>query len=106
MNLVENKIECCGCGACVASCPTNAIELLPDEYGFLYPKIDGNKCIGCKKCERVCAYKNSNLKINEQKIFAVYNKNNLELKNSTSGGAFIVLANWILDKDGFVYGCG
>ncbi len=105
MNLVENKIECCGCGACVASCPTNAIELLPDEYGFLYPKIDGNKCIGCKKCERVCAYKNSNLKINEQKIFAVSNKNNLELKNSTSGGAFIVLANWILDKDGFVYGC-
>lgn len=105
MNLVKNKIECCGCGACVASCPTNAIELVPDEYGFLYPKIDDNKCIGCKKCERVCAYKNSNLKINEQKIFAVSNKNNLELKNSTSGGAFIVLANWILDKDGFIYGC-
>jgi len=32
--------ECCGCTACVVSCPFGAIKMVPDEMGFKYPLID------------------------------------------------------------------
>lgn len=40
-----------------------------------------------------------------QKVYAVKNKNIGLLHNSASGGAFSALAQWILDKNGVVYGC-
>lgn len=55
--LFENKENCCGCTACYAVCPFNAIEMIPDEEGFLYPTIDEEKCVGCHKCLSVCAFK-------------------------------------------------
>lgn len=52
--LFIQKEECCGCSACYAICPENAIEMIADEEGFLYPYIQENICIGCKQCIRVC----------------------------------------------------
>ena len=39
---VDSKIpqECCGCTACVVSCPFAAIKMNPDDLGFNYPLID------------------------------------------------------------------
>lgn len=36
---VDSKIpqECCGCTACVVSCPFAAIKMNPDDLGFNYP---------------------------------------------------------------------
>ena len=31
---IKNKTKCCGCSACFNVCPTNAIEMAEDEYGF------------------------------------------------------------------------
>ena len=42
--------ECYGCGACAASCPVHCIELVKDNKGFRYPRIDMDKCISCKNC--------------------------------------------------------
>ncbi|MGN8786165.1 4Fe-4S dicluster-binding protein [Blautia sp. HCP3S3_D9] len=53
-NLVELKSKCCGCAACYAICPQNAISMVLDEEGFNYPKIEHEKCIGCYKCVKVC----------------------------------------------------
>ncbi len=39
MNLVENKYNCTGCGACSKVCPSSAIKMREDEKGFLYPEI-------------------------------------------------------------------
>lgn len=50
---------CCGCTACYSICPVNAIEMRPDEEGFLYPVVDATKCIRCYKCLSVCAFKES-----------------------------------------------
>ena len=55
--LFENEYECCGCTACYAICPVNAIKMNSDEKGFLYPFIDENKCIRCYKCIDVCSFK-------------------------------------------------
>jgi formate hydrogenlyase subunit 6/NADH:ubiquinone oxidoreductase subunit I len=52
--LFDNKINCCGCGACVNVCPQKAIDMKEDECGFLYPRVDKKKCVGCKLCKKVC----------------------------------------------------
>lgn len=55
--LYEKRESCCGCTACFAICPVQAISMLPDEEGFLYPVVDADKCIRCYKCISVCAFK-------------------------------------------------
>lgn len=55
--LYEKRKNCCGCTACFAICPVQAISMLPDEEGFLYPVVDAEKCIRCYKCMSVCAFK-------------------------------------------------
>lgn len=43
--LYNSKDECCGCGACYAICPVQAISMCADDEGFLYPNIDENICV-------------------------------------------------------------
>ncbi len=56
-NLYKKKEECYGCGVCQAICKQEAIEMLEDEEGFLYPQIIITKCIACFMCVRVCPFK-------------------------------------------------
>lgn len=55
--LFGKKEDCCGCSACIAICPVNAIKMYLDSEGFSYPIIDDEKCIGCFKCLTVCPFK-------------------------------------------------
>lgn len=49
------KIErCIGCSSCASICQRNAISMVPDDSGFLFPKIEKALCVDCKLCERVC----------------------------------------------------
>ena len=41
--LYKRKEECCGCTACYAICPKEAISMVEDEEGFEYPQIDESK---------------------------------------------------------------
>lgn len=59
--LYDRKERCCGCTACVAVCPAEAISMTEDEEGFEYPEIDEEICVKCHKCLNVCPVK----KINE-----------------------------------------
>ncbi len=59
--LYLEKKECYGCGACSIICPVHAIILVEDEEGFLYPKIDENKCIKCHSCIKVCPFKKNEI---------------------------------------------
>lgn len=45
-----NKEKCIGCGACVAECPNQAIQLAGDGKA----EIDQSKCQKCGKCVEVC----------------------------------------------------
>ena len=51
------KEECCGCTACYAICPKEAISMVEDEEGFEYPQIDESKCVRCCRCIKVCPIK-------------------------------------------------
>ena len=55
--LYQKREECCGCSACFAVCPVKAIEMLPDEEGFLYPAVQANQCVRCYQCLSVCSFK-------------------------------------------------
>lgn len=52
--LFEDEMECCGCSACECICPQNAISMVENKEGFLYPIINESLCIECGLCQRVC----------------------------------------------------
>lgn len=55
--LYQRKEDCCGCTACYAICPKEAISMTEDEEGFEYPQVDESKCVGCFLCLKVCPVK-------------------------------------------------
>ena len=55
--LYDRKEECCGCTACLAICPVQAITMKADEEGFDYPIINNEKCIRCYSCIEICPIK-------------------------------------------------
>lgn len=103
---IQDKTKCCGCEACVNVCTHKAITMQEDERGFLYPTVDESLCTNCRLCNSVCAFGSDKPVTNteRQDVYAVKNKNIIQLKESTSGGAFSALAQWILNKGGTVYG--
>lgn len=101
INSVEK--QCMGCGVCMNICPVNAITMVFDEKGFYSPKVDEEKCIKCGKCLKVCAaldYKSDN---KEPQVYAVAAQDD-ERIHSTSGGAFAILAKYVLKNNGYVCG--
>ena len=58
------KEDCSGCQACKQICPRNAIDMIEDEEGFLYPKKNSN-CIECGLCEKICPLQNKIIDIEE-----------------------------------------
>lgn len=98
-----NKAECTGCGACVGICPKGAISMQPDEEGFLYPAVDGSKCISCDLCEKRCPA-GKITEDNSSLVFGARNRDDQIRQASSSGGVFTVLAKEWLRKGGVVFG--
>ncbi|MDO5396829.1 MAG: Coenzyme F420 hydrogenase/dehydrogenase, beta subunit C-terminal domain [bacterium] len=76
----------------------------PDEYGFIYPEIDYNKCISCGRCVKACQYKAPHFCSGEPKVYAAWVKDDELLKKSASGGIFAGVAKNILENGGVVFG--
>jgi len=106
---IEKPENCCGCSACKSICPKQAITMEPDALGFLYPKVNVDKCIDCGLCEKVCAFNDhydTSLNLDVPRAFGARHKKMQEIERSRSGAAFIALSDWILDNGGVVYGAG
>ena len=102
-----NKADCSGCGACRDACLAKAVCMEEDEEGFLYPKIDQEKCVHCGRCDAVCPILNVD-QIAFSGIapiaYAVRNKNENTRKKSSSGGVFSEIASFIISVGGVVFG--
>lgn len=104
--LSSSKEFCCGCKACANVCSQNAISFKMDDYGFYYPIINNQKCIGCNKCFNTCDFQKKHREGNEPlKGFAARHNEAEVYCNSTSGGVFSALAQYVIDRKGVVYGC-
>lgn len=103
----DNWKKCTGCEACVQACPVQCITT-KDINGFMYPRVDGSKCIKCGKCQRICPVtKNSLLRIYKRKRVDAYvaiNSIPVERGASSSGGIFIALAKYVVQQGGCVCG--
>lgn len=104
--LYHHHEDCCGCKACANVCPKDAISFVADDYGFQYPTINEDKCIGCQKCVKTCDFqKGGNFGNHPQEGYAARHKEADVYNASTSGGAFTALAEWVIQRGGIVYGC-
>ena len=99
--------ECCACRACSSVCTKGAISFVEDKYGFWFPNIDEKLCVNCSKCVSVCNFHNDSVEYRKQPVkgYAASLCDKERIMNSTSGGVFMAIAEWILDKGGCVFGC-
>lgn len=100
------KNECTGCTACALSCPQRCLYMKNDEFGFIYPILENpQKCIDCRRCERVCPVLNEkNKKQENTEAYAAFAKDETIRLESSSGGMFTLLADSILKAGGAVFG--
>lgn len=101
---LADRLHCTGCAACYNSCARNAIQMVPDVEGFLFPDVDLKSCVNCGLCEKVCPALNQN---NDSfdvipDAYAVWSY--LDREKSSSGGAFSAFARYVLGNSGIVYG--
>ncbi|MCD7857037.1 MAG: 4Fe-4S dicluster domain-containing protein [Clostridiales bacterium] len=102
---IKEKKKCCGCGGCMNVCPRHCITMKADNEGFLYPEIDKDVCVNCGLCEKVCPVTNCQPDTSlEQAAYLVQNKDETVRRESTSGGAFTAIAEYVINQDGVVFG--
>ena len=104
-NITKVKAQdCCGCGACYNKCPVGAISMQENEEGFLAPVIDESKCTNCGLCVKSCPSLNVQYNNTDKpECYAAMADDEIRMKSS-SGGIFTLLAEYILDKGGYVCG--
>ncbi len=98
--------ECTGCGTCVGACPKQCISMVPNaKYGgAIFPRIDADNCINCKKCISICPNNHPVVRNQPSECYASWNLNAEERTTSTSGGIGVAIAKIIIRNGGVVYG--
>ena len=101
---LADPVRCTGCTACASVCPRDAISMERDREGFARPVIDPDACVRCGRCTAVCPILAERPQSSLPAVFAAWNKNDDIRKDSTSGGIFTLLAEYVLEQGGVVYG--
>ncbi len=103
-NHLPIEANCSGCGACVNICPVQAIEMKYSSTNFLIPMIDKSKCINCNLCTNTCPSLNPVFKNKKEPKFYSFCASDAIRKESSSGGMFTVLSEYVLVRDGYICG--
>ncbi|AEM22075.1 coenzyme F420 hydrogenase/dehydrogenase beta subunit domain protein [Brachyspira intermedia PWS/A] len=78
--------------------------MIETKEGFHYPLIDDEKCTDCGVCVKRCHSLNDNFKTKHRKEFYEVKASDEIRMKSSSGGMFSLVANYILDRGGYVCG--
>lgn len=104
---IRDEKQCCGCGACIASCPRQCITFKEGTLGARFPVVNEALCINCGLCEKVCPIiQKPERKIFRQEAFAAYAKDRNIRFSGSSGGISGLLGRGIIEKGGVVFGAG
>lgn len=95
-----SKDECCGCEACLNSCPFNCISMDKNIEGFSIPVCDEDLCKKCDVCVKKCpALKEKKNEKIEFKTYAGFANNDNLVKKSASGGIYTLIAESFFNAD-------
>lgn len=101
----KTENDCCGCEACAQLCPHHCICMKENDRGFLLPMVDETQCVLCGMCISHCPEQKAFQLHKTQTAYAAIAKDREEQKKSTSGGLFGIMADWVLQHKGVVFGC-
>lgn len=104
MITIKEESKCCGCLACVQTCPQHCIDVKESRKGFLYPFVDETLCIGCNQCEKVCPFNTDEITNQPIHTFAAKHISDDIRMKSSSGGAFTAIAEKVISGGGIVFG--
>lgn len=104
MTLIVEREKCCGCMACVSACKHQSIRMTTDSDGFRYPVIRPDTCVDCGRCRQVCPALHPCSPEPPSATYAAWHSSDEIRMASSSGGAFSALAEWILERQGVVFG--
>lgn len=103
--------KCVGCGACTQSCNANCISIGKDKLGFWIPQFNADHCFDCGNCLMICpvytenSNRNNNMPLSKlSRTVALRAKDPQVLSESSSGGAFALIAAKILAEGGIICG--
>lgn len=100
---------CCGCGACVAACPEQALTMRRTPAGFVWAGAgEAGDCTGCGLCLQVCPSRG----ISSERLSGVEDPfvgkvlgsysgwaiDNITCSNGTSGGVVTAILSKLLDS--------
>ena len=104
--LTPSEDKCCGCEGCVNICPKAAISMNVNEDGFLIPQVNPDLCIECGLCEKVCPMQHVDHAVSCEVgvVYAAVSKKTKELAESSSGGVFSLVADFVLTQGGVICG--
>ena len=102
---LAERSRCTGCTACAAGCPHDAIAMVRDKTGFEFPSVNPEACVHCGRCTRICPILREREPAGHlPAAFAAWNRDDAVRRDSTSGGAFTAIAEYVLEGGGVVYG--
>ena len=89
---------CTACGACAAQCPRSCIAMREGNDGIVFPQINGEKCVECHACEKVCPVLNPPKRNEPQQAYAAWSNDAEERRTSASGGVAIEIYKYAISK--------
>ena len=109
---IQPPEHCTGCALCANVCPRDTIRMIFNNEGFLVPQVDIGNCINCGLCVKMCPaqpghlkelYSATRKKVNPIAYGGWHTQQDTHV-NSSSGGIFSALSEWIFSRGGCVYG--